>query len=116
MTPERWQRIQDLFQSALECGSDQRGLFLDNACARDSALKAEVELLLAYQQQAEGFLEKPVLVNDKIGNSNISLPFSSESNLTAASLLGKIINDRYIIEEKIGQGGMGTIYRARDIS
>ena len=60
MTPERWKQIDELVQSALERGVDQRSSFLDEACAGDEELRGEVESQIAYQQQASKFLEEPV--------------------------------------------------------
>ncbi len=59
MTPERWKQIDELAQSVLELGSDERAAFLNEACAGDDALRSEVESQIAYQQQASKFLEVP---------------------------------------------------------
>jgi len=59
MTPERWKQIDELAQSALERGDDQRAAFLEEACAGDDVLRHEVESQIAYQQQASKFLEEP---------------------------------------------------------
>jgi hypothetical protein len=54
--PERWSRITALFHDAQERPSEERGVFLDQACAGDSTLRAEVEALLAADSTAGGFL------------------------------------------------------------
>ncbi len=46
MTPERWQKIESVFQQALALNGQQRGQYLDGACLGDVALRAEVESLL----------------------------------------------------------------------
>ena len=48
---DRWHRLSDLFHRALECDPDRRGLLLDEACRGDSALRDEVESLLAFHER-----------------------------------------------------------------
>ena len=45
MTPERWQQIKEIFQSAVDRRPTQRSAFLNETCAHDPALRAEVEAL-----------------------------------------------------------------------
>ena len=47
MKAERWQQINDLFQSAAERAPEERAAFLDKACHGDEALCREVESLIA---------------------------------------------------------------------
>src|SRR5689334_21114031 len=60
-TAERWQEIERLYHAALDYAPAQRDSFLDNACAGDQSLRLEVESLLAYQDQSEGFIESSAL-------------------------------------------------------
>ena len=32
------------------------------------------------------------------------------------SMIGKVLDERYVVEKKIGQGGMGSVYRAKQLS
>jgi hypothetical protein len=57
MAPERWQRIKELFASALECAPTERSGFLDEACARDDALRREIERLLVSYEEEPNFME-----------------------------------------------------------
>src|SRR5581483_107414 len=51
MTPERYQQIGELCETALELEPGERAAFLDRACAGDEALRQEVESLLAADEQ-----------------------------------------------------------------
>ena len=57
MKPQRLQRIDEVFQSALDVSEDRRAEFLDVACARDIELRDEVESLLAARLEAGSFIE-----------------------------------------------------------
>ncbi|MCG8403702.1 MAG: serine/threonine-protein kinase [Phycisphaerales bacterium] len=85
-TPERWNRIEQLFQSALEMDIRRRELFLDEACADDHELRTEIESLLGYSQNVENFMETPAL---------------------AAGYIGP-----YRLVRVIASGGMGVVYEA----
>ena len=45
MTPERWQRVKKILQSALERKPNERSAFLAEACTGDESLRKDVEEL-----------------------------------------------------------------------
>ena len=58
-TPELWQKIKEIVGAALEREPSARGAYLDQACANDGELRAEVESLLAAHADADGLSEHP---------------------------------------------------------
>lgn len=101
MTPERWQRINEMFHGALVLEGRARSEFLIAESAGDDALREKVAALLASHEQAEGFIQGSVfgdaaqiLVEDE-----------------AQAMIGQHIG-LYKINREIGRGGMGTVYQA----
>ena len=62
MTPDHWQRLKALLESALEREPSERPAFLSEACAGDSSLLGEVESLIASYEHAGDFIEDPAYV------------------------------------------------------
>ena len=104
MNPERWQRIEDLFQSArVRTTEAERAAFLDGACAHDAELRAEVEGLLAAEDSAGSF----------INTSAVKIAAGIIASDRAAEMQGRTIS-HYKIISAIGAGGMGEVYLATD--
>jgi eukaryotic-like serine/threonine-protein kinase len=101
MTPERWQKVEELFHLSLEREAGQRAAFLDEACAGDSDLRGQVELLLAYDRQESDFLETPAsgVVGDWVDEDQ------------PGPMTGRRIG-AYQVTREIGHGGMGAVYLA----
>ena len=53
MSTDTWNRVQELFFSAVELQADARSLFLDQECGCDSCLRTEVESLLDADRSAD---------------------------------------------------------------
>jgi hypothetical protein len=61
MTPERWSRLGDLFEAALQRQRQDRSAFLEQACAGDDELRTEVASLIEAYESARGFLIRPAM-------------------------------------------------------
>src|SRR5216683_577991 len=101
MTPERWQRINEMFHAALVLDGRERSAFLVAQCAGDDALRIKVAALLASHDQAEGFIQGSVF------GDAAQLLVEDE----AQAMIGQHIG-LYKISKEIGHGGMGTVYLA----
>jgi serine/threonine protein kinase/Tol biopolymer transport system component len=104
MTPDRWQKIEELYHAAMEREGSQRAAYLREVCASDEALRLEVESLLAQESRAERLLEIPAIeMAAKVSTGHQSQP----------SLAGRQLG-AYKITSLLGAGGMGEVYQARD--
>ena len=102
MTPEAWRRVREILEHALELAPERRSDYLEQVCAGDAALRREVDTLIAADLRAgQEFLA---------GNAMEHAPAQAEET-APESLAGRRIGPYQIIQE-IGQGGMGTVYRA----
>src|SRR3989442_794200 len=103
MTPERWQQIKALLQSALEREPNQRSAFLAEACAQDESLRKDVDSFIISHEQAGDFIEAPAF----------ELMAESLTSLRGASFIGQPFGP-YKILEHVGAGGIGDVYLAED--
>lgn len=102
MNPDRWQQLKKVFEAALEKEASVRSEFLDEVCRSDQDLRREVQVLLD-SYEGDSFLEKPAYQ---------AVPELFQSEIEDA-LSGKLLGV-YEVTRKIGHGGMGVVYLARD--
>src|SRR6476620_2690671 len=100
MTPERWQQIKHVFNSALEYEPAQRASFLLRACENDTGLRKEVESLLSAHEEDGSFIDSPAY--------NLAVDDQTSTLRSGQEL------DGYEITSFIGRGGMGEVYLAQD--
>ena len=99
MKPPNWDRIQEIYHSALEMPRSERSAFLATACDHDPVLMREANALLDADDSSSGFLESPVI---KLGS-------------TPDNLVGTTIGERYLVEKELGGGGMSQVYLGLDL-
>ena len=99
MSPERWQQIEAVFQTAADLPTVDRRAYLDQACASDDDLRSEVESLL----DSEGLSHVAPAIEE-----------AAQSVSSLSTLEGQRLG-AYELLAPIGEGGMGTVYKAKRV-
>jgi tetratricopeptide (TPR) repeat protein len=101
--PARWQHVKDLLARALDMPPDKRASFLEQACGPDKSLRAELDSLLAFSQDA--------------GDRQHSLPpvwVADDALPPGRNWIGRRLGP-WCVVARIGGGGMGEVYRAERV-
>ena len=100
---DRWALVQDVLGEAIEYSGEKRRALVDGRCGADADLRREVEsLLLAHEQKGVVDLLGPLV---SPASALLREPVSDWSGHTVAE---------YVVQQRIGVGGMGVVYKARD--
>jgi len=99
MNSDRFRRTEELFHAAMSHPEAERDAFLQQSCADDPGLRAEVERLLAAHASAGDFILSPAIE-------------SARARVGADAGWAGLLVGPYRVIRELGRGGMGAVYLA----
>lgn len=96
MNSQRWKRVTDILERAVELDAPARESLMRAECADDHELRVEVERLIAADSRARDFLVP------------IELPTASSTPVAVGARIGG-----YTLIRRIAAGGMGVVFEAQ---
>jgi len=105
LNPDRWQKVKKILDSVMEIPPHERNIFIERASGGEESLCREVKSLIAYKSMANDFLQSPAL--ELAGQTP---PLNRVQDLVGMKL------GHYLLQHKLGAGGMGEVYLAKDFA
>jgi serine/threonine-protein kinase len=106
---ERERLAMTIFEQYLDLPPEEQGEFLRLRCGGDAELRREIDLLISSDREANRLSEA---VRAEIADVAAGVRVSQSGSSMA--MFGAVLNGRYVIESRIGSGGVGVVFRARD--
>jgi serine/threonine protein kinase len=110
LSPERWQQVSRIFRSALSLEDEARKVYVAEQCGEDESLRSAVEKLIDSHHRAD----QENFIGGRAAEDGAALLIVEDNEhepprLTTGQQFGS-----YVILDRLGIGGMGEVYLARD--
>jgi hypothetical protein len=105
---EHYARVKSVFAEAAELGDEERSAYLDRMCAGDARLREDVELLLAAHTELRTDPDRAW--------PSTRVPDSGTVVYRSEHLRGVLVGGKYRIDDLLGEGGLGVVYRATQMN
>jgi serine/threonine protein kinase len=113
---ERNHKLEALFEAALELPAPERGAFLDRACGHDHALRLDLDALLAVAPPLVSHDHPTVTLRGPRDDGDTTVTFGADARGSQgdAGLAPGTAIEQYELIRRLGSGGMGEVFLARD--
>lgn len=114
MNQPNWQQVEEVFGIAVALRGNDRVSFLESVSQQDAILHSEVLSLLSADELAG------IMPNSSAANLIIEAEVETQeqnirqSKQTSGSIIGAVLGGRYLINRRLGGGGMGEVFLAFD--
>lgn len=105
---DQWMKVRQILNIALEMPREQRAAYLAEACGGDMSLQREIDSLLSASEKT-GWIDRPAIT------TGFAAQLSQQPDVSCEVRAGQVVA-HYQLINKIGQGGMGTVFEAIDQS
>ena len=102
---ERWEKIKNILDTAIQMPEQDRAEFLHSACSEDSALRKEIQQLITTYERTAISLEL---------SANAALNYAQSEDSSHVLRNGQFVAGRFGVVRFLDRGGMGEVYEAWD--